>query len=95
MGWLVVLHGKGRSMTGTGRPSDWSEEEFRVLQEHPTRSDEALAAMLPGRTAGAVGVARAFVDGHSSGGTVSRLSKVRLRVLEGRWDVDDQPEPAA
>ena len=82
-------------MSGTGRPPDWSEEEVRVLLEHPTRSDEALAALLPGRPAGVSGGARSFVDSHSSGGNGSWLSKVRLRVLEERWDVDDEPEPAA
>ena len=94
-------------MTGTGRPPDWTEEEVRVLQEHPTLADEALAARLPGRTAGDIAVARSFVDRHSSGGHVSRpsdLDAMRLRVREEQMRLllqrerrgeDDQPEPVA
>jgi hypothetical protein len=49
---------RGRRMA---KAPDWTEEEFSTLLDCPTCSDEELAQRLDRRSAGAVGVVRAFL----------------------------------
>lgn len=49
----------------------WTDQELQVLFRNNGLDDAALAALLPGRTAGAVGAMRAAVHAYHTGGSPS------------------------
>lgn len=71
------------------RAPNWTAEEFEQLLNNPQLSDEALAATLERRSAGAVGVVRSGIHGYHRGleSANSLLSKMMRDRLEGGPDV--------
>ena len=66
------------------RAPEWTEKEFKVLIENPEMLDSELAELLPNRTAGAVETVRSFVHSYHSGGNMSGLPQMMLRMLAYR-----------
>ncbi len=66
------------------RAPDWTEDEFKVLIENPTVSDEELEKLLPRRSLGAVGVVRCGFHAYHTGRNKSMLSKMMVRMFEHR-----------
>jgi hypothetical protein len=47
---------------------EWTTQEYEIVVNHNQLSDQALADLLPGRTAGAVGATRAVIHNYHRGG---------------------------
>ena len=66
------------------RAPHWSKEEFELLLKNHGLSDDDLAALLPGRTAGAVAAVRAGVHRFHEGQDPKLLSQMMRSRLEQR-----------
>lgn len=64
------------------READWDPEEFETLLQHPELDDEAAAALLTGRSVGAVQVVRQGIHAYHVGTNTSMLSDMMIRRLE-------------
>ena len=60
----------------------WKPEEFETLLQHPELGDEAVAELLPGRTAEAVRVLRQGIHAYHLGMNTSMLAEMMVRRLK-------------
>lgn len=64
------------------RAPAWTEEEIETLLRNPDLSDEEMLGLLPRRSIGAIGVARAGLHAYHRGQSTTMLTKLMKARLE-------------